>query len=498
MTRSLKELIHLLQREDPEYFSKILSEIPYRIRHDDLIVRPGELDELFKIILYSAEKGIIKPRELRNIARDLAMHLNRSEQVSSFELERFVRRLSRYTNLEYDKDFIEDGEPKNQEKEKLENQKRVFQSISNISLAEKDKILFFVGAGASKPEPSNIPTINELLPELWKKSDRMETKPLEKLQRWCEDNRIKDIEEMLTAVTISNFIIKNSKVHGLLNSVLYPDSSIMKEISLRDIDAVLLLDNMLNTFFSLLVGTMLKAKPNEIHKSIAKFTKHYKFVDIITTNYDTCLDLALDEVNMKYNYILNASEVPNSTKLVKMHGSINWFYCETCQNEFLPDIKTVLEAIDKKIPYAVLGMCQTCSAPVKQFIIPPITYKYLTHPPIVQVWDTGREILENARIVIVVGFSFSSADDYISKMLVNAVGQDPMKKIIMVDIDEKSIQRCKTFIKSHVENFDDNKNFLPLNGNGITIIPKLIDALKRSEASEKEDKKGDDQKEVVN
>jgi NAD-dependent SIR2 family protein deacetylase len=368
---------------------------------------------------------------------------------------------------------------KKEEKEE-EEQEKVFQSIGKISLAESDRVLFFVGAGASKPSPSNIPTVDELLPELWKKSSRMETKPLEKLQTWCRENNIENIEEMLTAVTISNFIIKSPKVHGLLNSVLYPEWKSLKEISIRDIDSVLLMDNMLNTFFSLLVGTMLQAKPNAIHKSIAEYMKIKGNGDILTTNYDSCIDQAFDELGVEYDYVFNAADGSSVLSLVKMHGSINWFYCDTCQSVFLPSIEAVAQAIDKDIPYAVTGMCRHCNAPAQQFIIPPTAHKYLTHPPIVQVWDRGRKILEQAKVFVIIGYSFADTDDYIAKMLVQAVGQDPKKNVIIVDIDAKTIDKCKSFIKLHVDAFDEKKSFFPLQGDAAEFVPKVIKILTKA------------------
>jgi len=385
---------------------------------------------------------------------------------------RSVKRLSRESRLS-----PEDEVRRQAEKEETERN-QVLESISEIRLEDGKKILFFLGAGASKPAPSNIPTVNELLPELWKKSGRLETKPLERLEHWCVENGIENIEEMLTAVTVSNFIIRNSKVHGLLNSVLYPEWASFKEISIRDIDAVLLLENMLNTFFSLLVGTMLKAKPNPIHESISEFAKSRQaLVNLMTTNYDACMEQALDRAGVPFSFVLASSEESSNLKLIKMHGSINWFYCDACQNVFLPPIGTIVKAMENDVLYAVLGMCNHCGAPARQFIIPPITYKYLTHPPIVQVWEAGRRILGQSSLIIIVGYSFSAGDDYIAKMLVKAIGEDPGKRIIVVSTNRQAIERAREFIRSHVSSFDETKSFLPLLGDGVTLVPQIVAAL---------------------
>ena len=40
--------------------------------------------------------------------------------------------------------------------------------IQKLVIKEETPIVFFLGAGASKPEPSNIPTVSEMLKQLWK------------------------------------------------------------------------------------------------------------------------------------------------------------------------------------------------------------------------------------------------------------------------------------------------------------------------------------------
>jgi thiamine pyrophosphate-dependent acetolactate synthase large subunit-like protein len=147
----------------------------------------------------------------------------------------------------------------------------------------------------------------------------------------------------------------------------------------------------------------------------------------------------------------------------------------------LPSVEAVAQAIEKDIPYAVTGMCRHCNAPAQQFIIPPTAHKYLTHPPIVQVWDRGRRVLEQAKVFVIIGYSFADTDDYIAKMLVQAVGQDPKKSVIIIDIDAKTIDKCKSFIKSHVNGFDEKKCFFPLQGDAAELVPKITKILTKAQ-----------------
>lgn len=372
--------------------------------------------------------------------------------------------------------LVEKGEEEEEVKKQKAAIERKLKEIGGIRLEDDTPVLFFLGAGASKPEPSNIPTVDELLDQLWTKSKRLETNPLSKLEGWCNDNDIRNIEEMLTGVTIARLVIKNPKVHGILSSVLYPDMKSFKDISIRDVDAVALFDSMVDMFFSLLVGTMLTAPQNAIHDAIVEFAREAPLTKIITTNYDACMDRALYDNKMAYSYVIGGGVQEGALPLIKMHGSINWFYCETCQNVMMPTVETMLESVKRNMPYSVTGMCDNCKALVRQFIIPPTAHKYLDYPPIVQVWDTGRKAFEESKLYVIIGYSFSDPDDYIAKMLLKAVGEDPSKHLIIIDISPDTIGRFKSYIKQHVENFDE-KNIHDLQGAAEELTPRVMQAL---------------------
>lgn len=364
----------------------------------------------------------------------------------------------------------------------IRNTLQQFKRFDGLSVAYEDKILFFLGAGASNPYPSNIPTLSQLLYHLWEKADKMDSKPLKKLQTWCQENNISNIEEMLTAVTILNVIIENPKIAGLLNSVLYREES-PRNVPIRDIDSIKFLDNTLNTFFSLLVGTMLSAKPNKIHQSLSRFVKKNQNVDVITTNYDGCIEQALDDQKIKYDYILNPSE-SSCLSLVKMHGSINWFYCTNCQRTFCPSIEELSNSSRSNLPYPITGICPKCEGVTRQFIIPPITHKYLTHAPIVQVWEEGRKKLKNAKVLVVIGYSFADADDYIAKMLVKEITEDPSKIVIVSNNDHTSIDRLRSVLQSRVTNYDIYNQFIDIDGDAVYMIPIIVRHLQEKLSSE--------------
>ncbi len=374
-----------------------------------------------------------------------------------------------------------------EDKEKL-NTKNNLDRISNLKLKKTSKMVLFYGAGASRAAPSNIPTVSELLDEMWKKARKLETRPLEKLENWCKKYEVSNIEDVLTALTIANMVINRNQTHNILNSILYESSdSFPNDKDIRDIDKVRMLESVTNNFFSLLVGTMLEAEPNAIHKKTAEIVQKFSNVHIVTTNYDACLEQSLDECNVEYSYLIG-EEKNKSTELIKMHGSINWYYCEICQHIMMPAIESMKRKsetnLERIVPYPLLAMCPKCNGTAKQFIVPPTSQKYILYPPIVKVWDACRKAIDISSIILIVGYSFGDADDYIVKMLMKTLSENTNKIVIVCDNNEEVLSRFKDLLFRHAENFP-TENFIPLKGKGEELFVKALDNLNISKAAVK-------------
>lgn len=174
----------------------------------------------------------------------------------------------------------------------------------------KFRVTFLLGAGASKPAPSNIPTVKELLPHLLERGRRLDREDVTKLAAFCEERRIDNIEDLLTAAQLATFSSRNPTILRLLNYLLYGsdtdvigDGSIYRraeiseqmsrvrrrEPAVANVSSVAFLQDTLQVLFGLLASTMLPAEPNKAHEAIANFTKAYPDSAIVTTNYDCCI-----------------------------------------------------------------------------------------------------------------------------------------------------------------------------------------------------------------
>jgi len=192
------------------------------------------------------------------------------------------------------------------------------------------KILFLLGAGASKPRPSGIPTVTELLPDLLQRARRLNRQDLDRLADFCEESKIQNIEDLLTAAQLSEFCSRNPTVLRLIEFLIYRKGSDKSEsfpyilmphslgprTPVGDLSAVAFLQDTLQVLFGLLSSRMLPAKPNAAHQAIAKHVQANRSSAIVTTNYDCCMDLALGTAGKDFSYLVefaNAKTTASST-----------------------------------------------------------------------------------------------------------------------------------------------------------------------------------------
>ena len=86
-------------------------------------------------------------------------------------------------------------------------------------------LTFLLGAGASKPKPSDIPTVKELLPQLLERARRLDREDVTRLAEFCERRKIDNIEDLLTAAQLSTFCSRNPTVLRLMDYLLYRSDS---------------------------------------------------------------------------------------------------------------------------------------------------------------------------------------------------------------------------------------------------------------------------------
>jgi len=346
---------------------------------------------------------------------------------------------------------------------------------------------FLLGAGSSKPSPSDIPTVKELLPQLLERARRLDRDDVTKLADFCEERDITNIEDLLTAAQLATFTSRSPTILRLLNYLLYGrevespevESAIYGETwesfgrryvrrgtgPLANVSSVAFLQDTLQVLFGLLASTMLPAKPNKAHEAIAKHATSHRNTVIVTTNYDCCMDLALEAEKQPFTYRVDFSnrpakheDAPTPTRLIKLHGSLNWYYCETCQEVQHVDIGNIVEQYTKdKSPYPVIGICRDCGGQRRGLLVPPLAMKFDVAPPLTPLLGDAGDAFDSADVIVVVGFSFADADVYISRMLSKAMQTKGQQRLIIVDPDQDIVSRVRRKFKASIPNFDENR-----------------------------------------
>jgi len=128
----------------------------------------------------------------------------------------------------------------------------------------------------------------------------------------------------------------------------------------------------------------------------------------ITTNYDILCDNALldlfpgkkvdygvDFVNYKEGSFVRPDL--DSIKFYKLHGSLNWLYCPTCNNlRITPYEKGVYNLMVDPAQ----SFCKICKTVYSPIIVPPTFYKDLSKVFLNQVWNRAEiELLEADHLI---------------------------------------------------------------------------------------------------
>ena len=359
------------------------------------------------------------------------------------------------------------------------------QSISNIN-PKTEKLAFLLGAGASKPHPSNIPTVKELLPELLGRARRLDRDQVTQLADYCNDNDISNIEDLLTAVQISEFCSRSPNILNLVEYQLFRDSvteatqPLFRRNRMRsDVSSVAFLQDTLQVLFGLLSNLMLPASPNNGHSAIVNYLNDQPETPIVTTNYDCCIDLALIDADVQCEYGMDFANANvllkqgrQGASLTKLHGSLNWFYCETCQAVWLIDIaKAVIDYRDGVGEYPIISVCSQCGGQRRGLLIPPHAMKFDVSSPLQPLIADATRFFERASLIVAVGFSFADADQYIARMISKALQASQDVKLVIIDPAPEVAEKVRRKFGAQIPGFDSKNRIIRLLGDCSEVLP---------------------------
>lgn len=331
-------------------------------------------------------------------------------------------------------------------------------------MLSRDKIVFILGAGFSKP--AGIPEQNKLLPEILKLASTNEIKNfLISLYGHSKDIQLEDIFTALDKSISDNSIYHRFDIKTNLE---------VREDFINGIVGVLTDKTRLtNTTYI-----------NDFAKKLISFRSTSESTDpfaIISTNWDSLLDNSLESITIKdftrssedrkifidyctFTQYFDDSNIPSNlikakgftnVKLLKPHGSINWFLCPSCNSLFIKfDIfPTTLDT----------NFCKICKNNLnfehflKPLIISPTFLKDFNNVHLKYIWwNAGFELIEATHIVFI-GYSLPLSDFELRYLFARSIKKARIK-VILYSENPDSDEDFKATKKRYTDFFGCIKN----------------------------------------
>ena len=179
----------------------------------------------------------------------------------------------------------------------------------------------------------------------------------------------------------------------------------------------------------------------------------------LSMNYDLLLDRCLNflpnhapdyQIDLFQHRTALTSKTP--LPLLKMHGSLNWQFCDRCH---------ALDLLGNQVVWAK-AQCNHCGkATARPLLIRPTLLKDFRYRVWHDVWRLAGRALASASKWIIIGYSFPLADVWLLRVLIQALrsGKNaPNREIIIINSDPAACQRfslISTGAKFRQETFDD-------------------------------------------
>ena len=171
-------------------------------------------------------------------------------------------------------------------------------------------------------------------------------------------------------------------------------------------------------------------KAPQTHTNLVAGLRNLQWMDkvaFLSFNYDLLIDNSVrTALNTEPDYAVSFRSVQNAIPpaagvkqplLLKIHGSLNWLYCPTCnQLDCFAGEKIVAQIAYDPMPIT----CNVCQEPRVPILIPPTFFKVMSNFYLQQIWRKTEEMLREADHVIFCGYSFPDADIHFKYLLKRA------------------------------------------------------------------------------
>lgn len=168
--------------------------------------------------------------------------------------------------------------------------------------------------------------------------------------------------------------------------------------------------------------------------------------------------------------------------LFKIHGSLNWLYCEKCKrldlfvSEGLNGLRTskALDELYHEAPFKEAYSCRgtrcrnhpNCDGFVSPVLITPTYVKDYQNPHIKKVWQQAENAMKKADKAIIIGYSLPFDDVEIALLLKRGLNHLDRKQITVVEYVDKDIDKPSSE-RTPLEQHPTGQRFRSLFGPGL-------------------------------
>ncbi len=327
----------------------------------------------------------------------------------------------------------------------------------------KKKIVYFLGAGASKN--FGYPLTNEIMPEILRylinhdlfnnasnsldeeKEQEKDLKDfidilypgLKDIDPIAESNRIPNITEVLSMVEYCCFY----------NLPPHPSLCDEKLFYFRDL---------LNRGIAEILRKYISKDVQKHNNKFLSFKKQIKDkiknedVTIITTNYDLLVDKLCDTYSKKNKVDFGISyrdvksngiilPVAPNLRYYKIHGSMNWLKCDQCGYYYINHDGSIShQAFIKELTTHNTCICNSqrninYKLKLKSILVAPSLIRDIRDSNLLQIWKASLEAIRTADKLIIIGYSFPSEDLGIKSIFMRGInGREENAEPIAIDV----------------------------------------------------------------
>ena len=176
---------------------------------------------------------------------------------------------------------------------------------------------------------------------------------------------------------------------------------------------------------------------------------------IITMNYDCLVDDCLAKMGVQPRYWLKDPRLPKDFErcryeitVLKLHGSANWFKCnsEQCRGKIIIAGGTPA----KRLEYFYGQYCPECQRSTAEPVIVPPTWAKGGNSEILRpVWSEALRALREAGRIFIMGYSMPTTDEFFRYMLALALAEnEDLDRVLVVNRSAETQNRFEKLFHS--------------------------------------------------